>query len=138
MTETIIQIDLGKSPYDNDMIHNRWHPDIPMVATVKPGDDGDGQLLLLASGEVAAAPVAHLQQHRKEVVKLAGDMALAGGGETGFNVFLYRHGRKDHSALGYETDATGDPLMALQGGEVDITQTRAARCRREHADQGFH
>lgn len=39
MTETIIQIDLGKSPYDNDMVHNRWHPDIPMVARVKPGDD---------------------------------------------------------------------------------------------------
>ena len=39
MTDTIIKIDLGKSPYDNDMIHNRWHPDIPMVATVKPGDD---------------------------------------------------------------------------------------------------
>ena len=39
MTTTVIQIDLGKSPYDNDMIHNRWHPDIPMVARVKPGDD---------------------------------------------------------------------------------------------------
>ncbi|WP_158046092.1 formamidase [Skermanella pratensis] len=39
MAETIIKIDLGSSPYDNDMIHNRWHPDIPMVATVKPGDD---------------------------------------------------------------------------------------------------
>ena len=39
MTETIIKIDLKKSPYENEMIHNRWHPDIPMVATVKPGDD---------------------------------------------------------------------------------------------------
>jgi formamidase len=39
MTDTIIKIELGKSPYENDMIHNRWHPDIPMVATVKPGDD---------------------------------------------------------------------------------------------------
>jgi formamidase len=39
MAETIIRIDLGSSPYDNEMIHNRWHPDIPMVATVKPGDD---------------------------------------------------------------------------------------------------
>jgi formamidase len=39
MTTTLIQIDLGKSPYENDMIHNRWHPDIPMVAKVKPGDD---------------------------------------------------------------------------------------------------
>jgi formamidase len=39
MTETIIKIDLSTSPYDNDCIHNRWHPDIPMVAMVKPGAD---------------------------------------------------------------------------------------------------
>jgi len=39
MPETIIKIDLTQSPYDNDMVHNRWHPDIPMVAWVKPGDD---------------------------------------------------------------------------------------------------
>ena len=39
MTDTIIKVDLSSSPYDNDMIHNRWHPDIPMVATVKPGQD---------------------------------------------------------------------------------------------------
>ncbi len=39
MAETIIKIDLNESPYDNENIHNRWHPDIPMVATVKPGDD---------------------------------------------------------------------------------------------------
>src|SRR6056297_3364838 len=39
MTDTLIRIELGKSPYENDMIHNRWHPDIPMVATVRPGDD---------------------------------------------------------------------------------------------------
>ncbi len=39
MAETIIKIDLDTSPYDNDMVHNRWHPDIPMAAMVKPGDD---------------------------------------------------------------------------------------------------
>ncbi len=39
MTETLIKVDLSQPAYDNDMIHNRWHPDIPMVATVKPGDD---------------------------------------------------------------------------------------------------
>jgi formamidase len=33
------RIDLQESPYKNDMIHNRWHPDIPIVAWVKPGDD---------------------------------------------------------------------------------------------------
>jgi formamidase len=39
MPETLIKVDLSQSPYENDMVHNRWHPDIPMVATVKPGDD---------------------------------------------------------------------------------------------------
>src|SRR5262245_33001570 len=39
MPETLIKVDLTQSPYENDMIHNRWHPDIPMVAMVKPGDD---------------------------------------------------------------------------------------------------
>ncbi|UVW35452.1 acetamidase/formamidase family protein [SAR92 clade bacterium H455] len=39
MAETIIKINLNESPYSNDKVHNRWHPDIPMVAKVKPGDD---------------------------------------------------------------------------------------------------
>ncbi|CAO3438264.1 formamidase [Azospirillum doebereinerae] len=39
MADTLVKVDLSKSPYENDMIHNRWHPDIPMAVTVKPGDD---------------------------------------------------------------------------------------------------
>jgi len=39
MTDTLIKIDLNTSPYENEKIHNRWHPDIPMCAMVKPGDD---------------------------------------------------------------------------------------------------
>ncbi|HIQ53304.1 MAG TPA: acetamidase/formamidase family protein, partial [Pseudomonas pachastrellae] len=39
MAETLIKIDLSKSPQEHDNIHNRWHPDVPMVATVKPGSD---------------------------------------------------------------------------------------------------
>ena len=39
MPDTLIKVDLSQSPYENDMIHNRWHSDIPMVATVKPGQD---------------------------------------------------------------------------------------------------
>ncbi|MGY4283604.1 hypothetical protein ACVWXO_002824 [Bradyrhizobium sp. LM2.7] len=39
MPETLIKVDLTKSAYDNDMVHNRWHPDIPIVAWVNPGDD---------------------------------------------------------------------------------------------------
>src|SRR6202163_1020287 len=39
MPETLIKVDLTKSAYENDMIHNRWHPDVPMVSWVSPGDD---------------------------------------------------------------------------------------------------
>ncbi|MDG6773693.1 acetamidase/formamidase family protein [Thiomicrorhabdus sp. ZW0627] len=39
MAETIIKVDLTKSAYENEDIHNRWHPDIPMAKMVKPGDD---------------------------------------------------------------------------------------------------
>ena len=39
MTDTLIKVDLTKSPNDNENIHNRWHPDIPMACWVNPGDD---------------------------------------------------------------------------------------------------
>lgn len=39
MAKTLIEVDLSTSPYENDMVHNRWHPEIPIVAWVKPGDD---------------------------------------------------------------------------------------------------
>src|SRR5437764_65044 len=39
MPDTLIKVDLTKSAYENDKIHNRWHPDIPIVAWVNPGDD---------------------------------------------------------------------------------------------------
>ena len=39
MPDTLIKVDLTKSAYENDKVHNRWHPDIPMVEWVNPGDD---------------------------------------------------------------------------------------------------
>ena len=39
MADTLIKVDLSQSAYTNESVHNRWHPDIPMVAWVKPGDD---------------------------------------------------------------------------------------------------
>lgn len=39
MTDTLIAVDLQQSPYTNDKIHNRWHPDIPIVEWVEPGDE---------------------------------------------------------------------------------------------------
>ncbi|MGY8690573.1 MAG: formamidase, partial [Verrucomicrobiales bacterium] len=39
MPNTIIEIDTTIPPEDHDVLHNRWHPNIPMVTTVKPGDE---------------------------------------------------------------------------------------------------
>lgn len=38
--KTIVRLDLDKKPWEQDgQIHNRWHPDLPMIAMVKPGDE---------------------------------------------------------------------------------------------------
>ena len=37
--KTLIKVDLGRKPEEQDVLHNRWHPDIQMVAMVEPGDE---------------------------------------------------------------------------------------------------
>lgn len=37
--KTLIKVDLNLPPEEQDVLHNRWHPDIPMVAMVNPGDE---------------------------------------------------------------------------------------------------
>lgn len=39
MPGTLIKVDLTQSAYSNEVVHNRWHPDIRMAAWVNPGDD---------------------------------------------------------------------------------------------------
>jgi formamidase len=40
MPKTVVKVDLKKSAREQDQPQmNRWHPDIPVVASVKPGDD---------------------------------------------------------------------------------------------------
>ncbi|HEX4340385.1 MAG TPA: formamidase [Polyangiaceae bacterium] len=36
--DTLISVDVAAPPEKLDVLHNRWHPDIPMVSWVKPGD----------------------------------------------------------------------------------------------------
>lgn len=51
--ETIIKIDVNKPAMDQDgVIHNRWHPDIPMVAMVKPGDEFRVECLDWTGGQI--------------------------------------------------------------------------------------
>ena len=50
MAKTVISVDLKKAPKDQELPqHNRWHPDIPPVVTVKPGD----RLILMAKSKKA-------------------------------------------------------------------------------------
>jgi len=37
--KTLLKVDIKAKPETQDVLHNRWHPDIPMVAWVKPGDE---------------------------------------------------------------------------------------------------
>src|SRR3954451_6132108 len=76
----------------------------------------DRELLLLAPGEIAAAPAQHRLQHRKQrehVVRNVAVVALQGA-EPGLEVFLDREQRKDLAALGHEADATARPFIRLE------------------------
>jgi formamidase len=37
--DTLISVDVATAPSKLDVIHNRWHPDVPIVSWVKPGDE---------------------------------------------------------------------------------------------------
>lgn len=39
MAETLIKVDLKQPAPSNPLVHNRWHPDIPIAVWVKPGED---------------------------------------------------------------------------------------------------
>ena len=54
MLETLIKVDVNKAPAEQDgMIHNRWHPDIPMVAMVKPGAEFRIECLDWTGGQIS-------------------------------------------------------------------------------------
>jgi formamidase len=51
--ETIIKVDVTKPANQQDgVIHNRWHPDIPMVTMVKPGDEFRVECLDWTGGQI--------------------------------------------------------------------------------------
>jgi len=54
MIETLIEVDVSKPAEEQaDVIHNRWHPDIPMARQVKPGDEFRIQCLDWTGGQIA-------------------------------------------------------------------------------------
>ncbi|TCO55979.1 formamidase [Actinocrispum wychmicini] len=38
MAKPLISVDLSRPAHEQDGLHNRWHPEIPPAATVRPGD----------------------------------------------------------------------------------------------------
>ena len=54
MPETLIKVDVSKSPAEQaDVLHNRWHPDIPMTAMVKPGSEFRVECIDWTGGQIA-------------------------------------------------------------------------------------
>lgn len=53
MAETIISVDVRKRPWEQPQpLHNRWHPDIPAIVTVNPGDHFRVECLDWTGGQI--------------------------------------------------------------------------------------
>ncbi len=54
MPDTLIKVDINKSPEEQaNVLHNRWHPDIPMTAMVKPGSEFRVECIDWTGGQIA-------------------------------------------------------------------------------------
>lgn len=54
MPDTLIKVDVNKSPEEQaNVLHNRWHPDIPMTAMVKPGSEFRVECIDWTGGQIA-------------------------------------------------------------------------------------
>lgn len=52
--KTLVKLDRDKKPWEQDgQIHNRWHPDIPMIAMVKPGDEFRVECMDWTGGQIS-------------------------------------------------------------------------------------
>jgi formamidase len=51
--DTLIKVDVKGSAIEQDVLHNRWHPDIPMVAWVKPGSEFRVECIDWTGGQIA-------------------------------------------------------------------------------------
>ena len=53
MIDTLIEVSIDKTPEEQgDVLHNRWHPDIPFSSTVKPGDEFRVQCIDWTGGQI--------------------------------------------------------------------------------------
>lgn len=81
MIKTVIPIDLHKDPSEQPFpLHNRWHPDIPSVATVKPGDTFRVECMDWTGGQIHNNDTANDVQtvDLRKVHYLSGPIAVEG------------------------------------------------------------
>src|SRR5688572_21439198 len=57
--ETLIKVDVSGVAKQQDVLHNRWHPDIPMVAYVKPGSQFRVECVDWTGGQIKDDDSAH-------------------------------------------------------------------------------
>src|ERR1700677_1053824 len=57
--ETLIKVDLAAAPTKQDVIHNRWHPDVPIVSWVKPGAEFRVECIDWTGGQIKNDDSAH-------------------------------------------------------------------------------
>ena len=57
--DTLIRVSTSDSPTQQDVLHNRWHPDIPIVAWVKPGDQFRVECVDWTGGQISDNDSAH-------------------------------------------------------------------------------
>jgi formamidase len=51
--DTLIKVDVTTAPEKQDVLHNRWHPDIPMLSWVKPGEQFRVECVDWTGGQIA-------------------------------------------------------------------------------------
>src|SRR5580700_6129542 len=97
----------------------------------------DGELLLLAARQIAAAPAQHGFQHREQREHVVGHAALVARQrrKTGAQIFLDREQRKDFAALRHIGDTAPRPLRRLQRGDVAALPGDGAAAHRLLAGQ---
>jgi formamidase len=80
MPKTLIKVDLNATPESHDTIHNRWHPDIPIVEWVKPGDEFRVECIDWTGGQIANNDTANdiLDVNLTKVHYLSGPIGVEG------------------------------------------------------------
>ncbi len=80
MPKTLIKVDFKTAPEKQSSIHNRWHPDIPMVAYVKPGDEFRVECIDWTGGQIADNDTANdvLEVDLTKVHYLSGPIGVEG------------------------------------------------------------